>query len=133
MGRDWKVSTQCVRETMKQISIKKLQVSVVMRVNKIFQARLKIKIKHIMVMFICMNVVNTSAIQGMNARSNKQLYPSVIQKSLWKSTNMTMKTFDIVLWLINNWKGFLRIRKSSLQIFKTLQTFCSILPSIVLV
>ena len=39
----------------------------ILRANKRLQSRLKIKKNHIMDMFVCMNDVNTSAIQHMNA------------------------------------------------------------------
>ena len=51
------------------------------------------KEKYVMVVFICMNEVNTSDIQPMDTCAQQQLYPSVIWKILWQSKNMTMKTF----------------------------------------
>ena len=43
----------------------------------------------------------------------------------------TTKTLTIVLWLLNNRKGLLRIRKSALQMLKTLRTLPPILRLIV--
>ena len=54
-----------------------------MRARKYFDNFWKEK-NHVMVMFACMNVLNTSAIKLMNEREQQQLCPSLICKSLWK-------------------------------------------------
>ena len=56
--------------------------SMVMRVRKRLRAHLIRNKKHVVVMFICMDVVNTSAIRRMNARPHQPLYTSVRWKSL---------------------------------------------------
>ena len=53
----------------------------------------EIKKNNVMVMFAYMNAVNTSVIKSMNKRAHHHIYPSVIQKILWQSTNLNMKTF----------------------------------------
>ena len=86
----------------------------VMSARKILQARLKRKKKHVIVMLVCMNEVNTSAIQRVKERTQKQIHASVGWKKPWRSTNVTMKTFEIFFWLLNNRKYVLWIKKSVL-------------------
>ena len=82
--------------------------------KKILQACLKRNKKHVIVMLVYMNMVKTSTIQRMNERTQKQLYPSVGWKKPWQSTNVTVKTFEIFLWLLNNRKYVLWIKKSAM-------------------
>ena len=59
-------------------------------------------------------------IKRINTRVHKPLDPSVIWKRLWKSTNMTMKTLEIFLWLTNNWKDVHHIWNRTLKKLRTL-------------
>ena len=83
-------------------------------IKKILQARLKIKKNHVMVMFLCINLVNTYAIQHMNPRLQEQLYTPVRSKSFWKCENITMKTINIILWFLKIRKGMHHIHKITL-------------------
>ena len=79
----------------------------IMRARKILHARLKINKNNVIVMLVCMNEVKTSVIQRMNERTQKQLYASVGWEKPWRITNVTMKTFEIFLWLLKNRKDVL--------------------------
>ena len=63
----------------------------------------------------------------MNLRAQQQIYPPVRWKSFWKSTNMNMKTLNIVLWLLKDQKYVQHIRNISLYISKMLQTLTTIM------
>ena len=91
-----------------------------MSVMKGLQTRPKRKKNDMMFMFVCMNLVNTSAIHCMNTHAQQYLYTLVRCKRLWKSTNMNMKAFYIILWFINNRNGLLWIWKIVLNILKML-------------
>ena len=78
---------------MNRNNVKKVLVRMVMRERKILQEHLRIHKKYVMVMFVCMNSLNTSDMQRMNVRENQQIYTLVIWKRLWKSTNMIMEKF----------------------------------------
>ena len=54
----------------------------VIRARKILQENMKGKKKHVIVMFIYINEVNTYAIQRVNACAKQQLYSSVRWKIL---------------------------------------------------
>ena len=76
----------------------------ILRAKKRLRACLKRKKNHVMVMFVCMDAVNTYAIRRMNMREHQQKYPSVRWESFWKCNNIIIKTVNIVLWLIKNHK-----------------------------
>ena len=67
------------------------------------------KEKNVTVMLVCMNALENSYIQRMNARSHQKICLSVRWKNLRKSENMTMKTSNKVLLLLNNWNDMMRI------------------------
>ena len=56
----------------------------VMMEGKRLQARLKIKKKHVMVMFVCMNGVNTSVIQRMNDLFQPNIPPSISLSDMYQ-------------------------------------------------
>ena len=53
--------------------------------------------KCVMVMLVFINAAKTYANHSMNTYAQQRLYTSVICKSLWQSTNMNMKSCEIVL------------------------------------
>ena len=55
----------------------KLQENIILRAEKILQARLKRNKRHMIVMFACMNAANTYYIQLTNARAHHRRQPSV--------------------------------------------------------
>ena len=89
---------------------------------------MKRKKNHVIVMFVCMNVVKNSYIQNMKASAHQGLCLSLISKNLWQIKNLNMKTFEIVLWLINNRKDMMPIPNIALQVLRTLRTVPSIFP-----
>ena len=54
----------------------------VIRAREKLRELLKRNKKHVMVMFVCMNTVNTSSIQRINAHAHQSLCPSVLRKIL---------------------------------------------------
>ena len=69
----------------------------ILRAKKRLRENMKRKKRHVMLMFVSMNTVNTSNVQHMNTRAQQQIYPQVRWKRLWKSKNITTKTLTIVL------------------------------------
>ena len=53
----------------------KLQENIILRAEKILQARLKRNKRHMIVMFACMNAANTYYIQRINARDKHKIGP----------------------------------------------------------
>ena len=91
----------------------------IIRARKRLQTRLKRKKNHVMFMLVCMNAANTSSTQHVNAHAEQMIYPSVRFNSLLKSKNMNMKICEnILLFIINNRKGVLRIWNRELYIFE---------------
>ena len=95
---------------------KKIWMRIIIWAKKRLQTCLKRKKRHVIVMFVSMNAINTSFIQHMNAREKKQLYTSVICKSFWQSTYITIKKINIILWLIKNPKDVQHTRNWKLYI-----------------
>ena len=77
-------------------------------------------------MLVCMNAVKTSSNQRTNTHEKQHIYLSVRWKGLLQIKNRTLKAFEIVLWILNN-------RKGALRILRMLQALPSILASIVTV
>ena len=56
--------------------------------------------------------------QHMSVHVQQQIYSSVRWKSFLQIKNRVLKTFKIVLWVLNNQKGALKIQKGALRILK---------------
>ena len=103
---NWKATTKLLCVNMK---MNKIQVYMILRANRRLHGILKINKRHVMVIFVSMNAVNTSIVQHTNVCVHKQLYLSFIWNILFKSTKITMKILNIVLWLIKNLKDMQHI------------------------
>ena len=118
---NWKASTEHVCMKRKKISIKKIQVSMVIMESKILRACLKRNKNHVMVMFVWLNVVNTYSVQGMNTHAHQSLRPSVICNGLLQIKSLIINAwYNILMFIINNRKDVPMIRNRELHNFSIL-------------